>query len=104
MLRVMRLCMHIPTTAPLSSPPPISLHLSLSLRVCVASGLSRPLCTYYGADSAVSFGGANGIGGSYGSRNEALTLASMERDCFIIPAHSLERFLPAGIPVSVEVI
>lgn len=34
------------------------------------------------------------------TRHEPISLATLERDCFIIPVHSLERFLPAGIPVS----
>lgn len=45
----------------------------------------------------MSFGAGGGTG--YGTRNEPITLATMERDCFIIPAHSLDRFLPDGIPV-----
>ncbi|XP_060523514.1 uncharacterized protein LOC132700313 isoform X2 [Cylas formicarius] len=29
----------------------------------------------------------------------AKTLSGLERDCFIIPVHSLDRFLPAGVPM-----
>lgn len=35
-----------------------------------------------------------------GNRNEPVSLSTLDRDCFIIPVHSLDRFLPAGIPVS----
>lgn len=44
---------------------------------------------------AVSFGGGN----AFGARTEPISLSTLDRDCFIIPVHSLERFLPAGIPV-----
>lgn len=33
-------------------------------------------------------------------RGEPVSLATLDRDCFIIPLASLERFLPAGVPVS----
>lgn len=33
-------------------------------------------------------------------RSEPITLATLDRDCFIIPVANLERFLPAGVPVS----
>lgn len=42
----------------------------------------------------------SGPGSTYGTRNEPVSLATMDRDCFIIPAQSLDRFLPAGIPVN----
>lgn len=32
--------------------------------------------------------------------SEPVTLATLNRDCFIIPVASLDRFLPAGVPVS----
>jgi hypothetical protein len=31
---------------------------------------------------------------------EPVTLATLNKDCFIIPVASLDRFLPAGVPVS----
>lgn len=34
-----------------------------------------------------------------GSRSEPISLTTLDRDCFIIPVQSLDRFLPAGIPV-----
>lgn len=45
--------------------------------------------------NTVSFGANNS-----GFRNEPISLSTLDRDCFIIPVHSLDRFLPAGIPVS----
>lgn len=30
---------------------------------------------------------------------EPVTLANLDRDCFIIPIASIDRFLPAGVPV-----
>ncbi|XP_060523515.1 uncharacterized protein LOC132700313 isoform X3 [Cylas formicarius] len=32
----------------------------------------------------------------------AKTLSGLERDCFIIPVHSLDRFLPAGVPMPIH--
>ncbi|BFG05114.1 uncharacterized protein DMAD_03927 [Drosophila madeirensis] len=44
----------------------------------------------------VNFGG----GGHTGvTRAEPISLATLDRDCFIIPVHSVDRFLPAGIPL-----
>ncbi|KRF98571.1 uncharacterized protein [Drosophila tropicalis] len=44
----------------------------------------------------VNFGG----GGNAGvTRAEPISLATLDRDCFIIPVHSVDRFLPAGIPL-----
>ncbi|XP_026319047.1 uncharacterized protein LOC113229603 isoform X2 [Hyposmocoma kahamanoa] len=34
-------------------------------------------------------------------RTEPLSLATLERDCFVIPAHALSRFLPDGVPLPV---
>ncbi|XP_058465751.1 uncharacterized protein LOC131439121 isoform X7 [Malaya genurostris] len=48
---------------------------------------------------AVSFGGQPGTGGFVSSRSEPISLATLDKDCFIIPVHSLDRFLPAGIPL-----
>lgn len=48
---------------------------------------------------AVSFSG-HGNNIVVGARNEPISLSTLDRDCFIIPVHSLDRFLPAGIPVS----
>ena len=51
----------------------------------------------------VSFSGQqNGTatGAFVSSRSEPISLSTLDRDCFIIPIRSLERFLPAGVPVS----
>ncbi|XP_055318460.1 uncharacterized protein LOC129576785 isoform X2 [Sitodiplosis mosellana] len=46
----------------------------------------------------VSFSG-HGNNIVVGTRNEPISLSTLDRDCFIIPVHSLDRFLPAGIPL-----
>ncbi|XP_034124856.1 uncharacterized protein LOC117581357 isoform X6 [Drosophila guanche] len=47
-------------------------------------------------DYMMNFGG----GGHTGvTRAEPISLATLDRDCFIIPVHSVDRFLPAGIPL-----
>ncbi|XP_011305227.1 uncharacterized protein [Fopius arisanus] len=38
------------------------------------------------------------VSGSSPPRGEPISLATLDRDCFIIPLASLERFLPAGVP------
>lgn len=40
-------------------------------------------------------------GGSAVVRSEPISLGTLDRDCFVIPVHSVDRFLPAGIPVGV---
>ncbi|XP_055857429.1 uncharacterized protein LOC129920207 isoform X1 [Episyrphus balteatus] len=40
----------------------------------------------------VSFGGGS-------ARTEPISLSTLDRDCFIIPVQSVDRFLPAGIPL-----
>lgn len=37
--------------------------------------------------------------GSAVVRSEPISLGTLDRDCFVIPVHSVDRFLPAGIPV-----
>ncbi|XP_037969627.2 uncharacterized protein LOC105394757 isoform X1 [Plutella xylostella] len=34
-------------------------------------------------------------------RSEPVSLATLQRDCFVIPAHALDRFLPDGVPLPV---
>ncbi|XP_068634009.1 uncharacterized protein [Battus philenor] len=34
-------------------------------------------------------------------RTEPVSLATLEKDCFVIPAHALDRFLPDGVPLPV---
>ncbi|XP_043467757.1 uncharacterized protein LOC122501994 isoform X2 [Leptopilina heterotoma] len=38
------------------------------------------------------------VSGSSPPRGEPISLATLEKDCFIIPLAALERFLPAGVP------
>lgn len=38
------------------------------------------------------------VQGASPTRSEPISLATLDRDCFIIPLASLERFLPAGVP------
>lgn len=49
-------------------------------------------------------GGPNqqlGAGSTAVVRSEPISLGTLDRDCFVIPVHSVDRFLPAGIPVGV---
>ncbi|EAT35508.1 AAEL012321-PA [Aedes aegypti] len=70
-----------------------------------ATSNSSPVtCGYPEAENlvgqcAISFGGQPGSGGFVSSRSEPISLATLDKDCFIIPVHSLDRFLPAGIPL-----
>nr|XP_036230778.1 uncharacterized protein LOC106614160 isoform X1 [Bactrocera oleae]XP_036230779.1 uncharacterized protein LOC106614160 isoform X1 [Bactrocera oleae] len=41
----------------------------------------------------------NAAGTSAAVRSEPISLSALDRDCFIIPVHSVDRFLPAGIPL-----
>ncbi|CAG9798772.1 unnamed protein product [Chironomus riparius] len=52
----------------------------------------------------VNFSGqANGaITGFVSSRSEPISLSTLEQDCFIIPVRSLDRFLPAGLPLPAQ--
>ncbi|PZC78192.1 uncharacterized protein LOC110376076 isoform X1 [Helicoverpa armigera] len=34
-------------------------------------------------------------------RTEPVSLATLQKDCFVIPAHALDRFLPDGVPLPV---
>ncbi|XP_062561892.1 uncharacterized protein LOC134225652 isoform X1 [Armigeres subalbatus] len=89
----------VPTTQPpfvdhrLRLPPatgvPSMLRLSPGRKVDHAAATARQ----------VSFGGQPGSGGFVSSRSEPISLATLDKDCFIIPVHSLDRFLPAGIPL-----
>ncbi|XP_037814118.1 myb-like protein U isoform X2 [Lucilia sericata] len=51
-----------------------------------------------GGGGAAAGGANNGLTVSC-SRSEPISLATLDRDCFIIPVHSVDRFLPAGIPL-----
>ncbi|KAH0534377.1 uncharacterized protein LOC123266879 isoform X1 [Cotesia glomerata] len=57
------------------------------------------------ASRQVSFSGRTGgiytplvVSGNSPPRGEPISLATLDRDCFIIPLASVERFLPAGVP------
>lgn len=67
--------------------------------ICACHNLYNNTLNTLNAIWAVSFSG-NGNNIVVGTRNEAISLSTLDRDCFIIPVHSLDRFLPAGIPVS----
>ncbi|XP_037948123.1 uncharacterized protein LOC119679702 isoform X1 [Teleopsis dalmanni] len=53
------------------------------------------------AVSQVSFGGnaSNNTTATGTTRTEPISLATLDRDCFIIPVNSVDRFLPEGIPL-----
>ncbi|XP_059608734.1 uncharacterized protein LOC132256381 isoform X2 [Phlebotomus argentipes] len=55
------------------------------------------------ASPAVTFGNSSnnncGTVAHNGVRTEPISLATLDRDCFIIPMQSLNRFLPDGIPL-----
>ncbi|XP_065370011.1 uncharacterized protein LOC135962167 isoform X2 [Calliphora vicina] len=51
-----------------------------------------------GGGAAAAGGANNGLTVS-SSRSEPISLTTLDRDCFIIPVHSVDRFLPAGIPL-----
>ncbi|XP_051154062.1 uncharacterized protein LOC127277205 isoform X2 [Leptopilina boulardi] len=63
-------------------------------------------CTMPTASRQVSFTGNRTMGtytplvvsGNSPPRGEPISLATLEKDCFIIPLAALERFLPAGVP------
>ncbi|XP_022229486.2 uncharacterized protein LOC111078872 isoform X1 [Drosophila obscura] len=62
----------------------------------VANATTTLLTAAAAATRQVNFGG----GGLTGvTRAEPISLATLDRDCFIIPVHSVDRFLPAGIPI-----
>ncbi|XP_033251153.1 uncharacterized protein LOC117190206 isoform X3 [Drosophila miranda] len=62
----------------------------------VATATTTLLTAAAAATRQVNFGG----GGHSGvTRSEPISLATLDRDCFIIPVHSVDRFLPAGIPL-----
>ncbi|XP_029720874.2 uncharacterized protein LOC115262617 isoform X1 [Aedes albopictus] len=64
-----------------------------------AAGHKHAGQSHYNPNNNVSFGGQPGSGGFVSSRSEPISLATLDKDCFIIPVHSLDRFLPAGIPL-----
>lgn len=67
---------------------------------CIDAQYAHCLGAIYCAAVLVSFSG-HGNNIVVGARTEPISLSTLDRDCFIIPVHSLDRFLPAGIPVSI---
>ncbi|XP_022193472.1 uncharacterized protein LOC111051300 isoform X1 [Nilaparvata lugens] len=63
--------------------------------------------SFNNGQSRTGGGGGGAMGGSTTPsislqqvpRAEPLTLATLDRDCFIIPVASVDRFLPAGVPL-----
>ena len=70
----------------------------------IAAGIRQAVAASYGAAApAAASAGAGGTDSSLpppAARGEPVSLATLNRDCFIIPVASLDRFLPAGVPVS----
>ncbi|KAH8320869.1 hypothetical protein KR067_011458 [Drosophila pandora] len=62
----------------------------------VATATTTLLSAAAAATRQVNFGGGANSGVT---RAEPISLATLDRDCFIIPVHSVDRFLPAGIPL-----
>ncbi|KAH8401043.1 hypothetical protein KR009_002609 [Drosophila setifemur] len=62
----------------------------------VATATTTLLAAAAAATRQVNFGGGANTGVT---RAEPISLATLDRDCFIIPVHSVDRFLPAGIPL-----
>ncbi|KAH8271502.1 hypothetical protein KR018_001800 [Drosophila ironensis] len=60
----------------------------------VATATTTLLAAAAAATRQVNFGANSGV-----TRAEPISLATLDRDCFIIPVHSVDRFLPAGIPL-----
>ncbi|KAK7869359.1 hypothetical protein R5R35_012903 [Gryllus longicercus] len=60
-----------------------------------------PAAAGAGAGGVAGAGGGAGAGAGAGaaSPREPVSLATLNRDCFIIPVASLDRFLPAGVPM-----
>ncbi|XP_033154901.1 uncharacterized protein LOC117137522 isoform X5 [Drosophila mauritiana] len=84
------------TPCPRSEPPQdLALAVPPPPRNCLAIPMSS-LQTANGPGTKVNFGGGANSGVT---RAEPISLATLDRDCFIIPVHSVDRFLPAGIPL-----
>ncbi|XP_016947407.1 uncharacterized protein LOC108022789 isoform X6 [Drosophila biarmipes] len=84
------------TPCPRSEPPQdLALAIPPPPRNCLAIPMSS-LQAANGPGNKVNFGGGTNSGVT---RAEPISLATLDRDCFIIPVHSVDRFLPAGIPL-----
>lgn len=60
------------------------------------------VCFSFSAVNLIGGGGQNATTGFISSRSEPISLATLDKDCFIIPVHSIDRFMPAGIPVNIK--
>ncbi|XP_037814119.1 uncharacterized protein LOC119605221 isoform X3 [Lucilia sericata] len=90
-------CTQISTTAATTLPLPTMQHELDVPQPLVDRKPSVSLLRWNNANN--STGGANNGLTVSCSRSEPISLATLDRDCFIIPVHSVDRFLPAGIPL-----
>ncbi|XP_070069564.1 uncharacterized protein [Drosophila takahashii] len=91
----------IPSTPLSSTAPSLALPGNLPYELDIPQPLvdRRPsvsLMRWNSNSGPVNFGGGANSGVT---RAEPISLATLDRDCFIIPVHSVDRFLPAGIPL-----
>ncbi|XP_037712808.1 uncharacterized protein LOC119549120 isoform X3 [Drosophila subpulchrella] len=90
----------IPTTPLSSTAPSLALPGNLPYELDIPQPLvdRRPSVSLmrWNSSGPVNFGGGANSGVT---RAEPISLATLDRDCFIIPVHSVDRFLPAGIPL-----
>ncbi|XP_052840554.1 uncharacterized protein LOC128255090 isoform X7 [Drosophila gunungcola] len=91
----------IPSTPLSSTAPSLALPGNLPYELDIPQPLvdRRPsvsLMRWNSSSGPVNFGGGANSGVT---RAEPISLATLDRDCFIIPVHSVDRFLPAGIPL-----
>ncbi|XP_043641455.1 uncharacterized protein LOC122612123 isoform X5 [Drosophila teissieri] len=90
----------IPSTPLSSTAPSLALPGNLPYELDIPQPLvdRRPSVSLmrWSSSGPVNFGGGANSGVT---RAEPISLATLDRDCFIIPVHSVDRFLPAGIPL-----
>ncbi|XP_059225174.1 uncharacterized protein LOC106087156 isoform X6 [Stomoxys calcitrans] len=98
-------CLAIPMS---SLHPPQSKSSKASTTTATATAAAKPPGPNGNKKASYGIGGTGtGIGANNGLvpmtaggvRTEPISLATLDRDCFIIPVHSVDRFLPAGIPL-----
>nr|XP_036230782.1 uncharacterized protein LOC106614160 isoform X5 [Bactrocera oleae]XP_036230783.1 uncharacterized protein LOC106614160 isoform X5 [Bactrocera oleae] len=88
------------TLCPRTEPPDEKAALQVQRRTSAAKG--PPNCVAIPMSSIqtnTKVGYDNAAGTSAAVRSEPISLSALDRDCFIIPVHSVDRFLPAGIPL-----
>ncbi|XP_066150779.1 uncharacterized protein [Euwallacea fornicatus] len=91
-----------PMTGAGGEPPPPSTTISPAM---TESDLPQPLISRTPSVSLKWSAQANKttptrqVSFNHGSSELARSLSGVEKDCFIIPIHSLDRFLPAGVPL-----